>query len=236
MRLNMWDGLALLASIRGLESFRVSARLRLRARRGAPPPNWTRQQTNPRPLTWGFILERVTRIELALSAWEADVLPLNYTRVRHRPESVSIAWSLYLMAGHRCWRPWGRVRFRGGIRVHGTGVGAYGGAPGEALAWTECRLEGRPDRPVMWLSSSGHPCQTRLFGEGTLGLDGAHRRPLCRWARVHHRFVPDAAGRATRPRTARPVPSVCAASQRGTGDPAEAVAIRRETAWRAESS
>jgi hypothetical protein len=24
--------------------------------------------------------ERVTRIELALSAWEADVLPLNYTR------------------------------------------------------------------------------------------------------------------------------------------------------------
>ena len=31
-------------------------------------------------LTWAFMLERVTRIELALSAWEADVLPLNYTR------------------------------------------------------------------------------------------------------------------------------------------------------------
>jgi hypothetical protein len=27
-------------------------------------------------------VERVTRIELALSAWEADVLPLNYTRLR----------------------------------------------------------------------------------------------------------------------------------------------------------
>ena len=27
-----------------------------------------------------FLMERVTRIELALSAWEADVLPLNYTR------------------------------------------------------------------------------------------------------------------------------------------------------------
>ncbi len=26
------------------------------------------------------VSERVTRIELALSAWEADVLPLNYTR------------------------------------------------------------------------------------------------------------------------------------------------------------
>ena len=25
-------------------------------------------------------VERVTRIELAFSAWEADVLPLNYTR------------------------------------------------------------------------------------------------------------------------------------------------------------
>jgi hypothetical protein len=25
-------------------------------------------------------LERATRIELAFSAWEADVLPLNYTR------------------------------------------------------------------------------------------------------------------------------------------------------------
>ena len=31
-------------------------------------------------LSWAFVVERVTRIELALSAWEADVLPLNYTR------------------------------------------------------------------------------------------------------------------------------------------------------------
>ena len=30
-------------------------------------------------------MERVTRIELALSAWEADVLPLNYTREVPRP-------------------------------------------------------------------------------------------------------------------------------------------------------
>src|SRR6476469_207205 len=29
-------------------------------------------------------MERVTRIELALSAWEADVLPLNYPRERRR--------------------------------------------------------------------------------------------------------------------------------------------------------
>ena len=31
------------------------------------------------PLSWAFV-ERVTRVELAFSAWEADVLPLNYTR------------------------------------------------------------------------------------------------------------------------------------------------------------
>jgi hypothetical protein len=33
-----------------------------------------------RSLTCAHVMERVTRIELALSAWEADVLPLNYTR------------------------------------------------------------------------------------------------------------------------------------------------------------
>lgn len=31
--------------------------------------------------TWALTLERVTGIEPALSAWEADVLPLNYTRI-----------------------------------------------------------------------------------------------------------------------------------------------------------
>jgi hypothetical protein len=31
-------------------------------------------------LACGFTSERVTGIEPALSAWEADVLPLNYTR------------------------------------------------------------------------------------------------------------------------------------------------------------
>src|SRR5690242_10035984 len=68
-------------------AWRVAGRgsdLHLGHAEGTPPPNWSRQQTNPRPLTWGFIMERVTRIELALSAWEADVLPLNYTRVRCR--------------------------------------------------------------------------------------------------------------------------------------------------------
>ena len=55
----------------------------------------------PQAADLGLQQERVTRIELALSAWEADVLPLNYTRVRRRPESVSNARSLYLMSGLR---------------------------------------------------------------------------------------------------------------------------------------
>ena len=36
-----------------------------------------------------LFVERVTRIELALSAWEADVLPLNYTRGRRRDYLVA---------------------------------------------------------------------------------------------------------------------------------------------------
>jgi hypothetical protein len=31
-------------------------------------------------VTWAFVLERMTGIEPAYSAWEADVLPLNYIR------------------------------------------------------------------------------------------------------------------------------------------------------------
>ena len=34
--------------------------------------------------------ERVTRIELAFSAWEADVLPLNYTRVKRPSRTIAL--------------------------------------------------------------------------------------------------------------------------------------------------
>jgi prevent-host-death family protein len=42
-----------------------------------PRPGWV-------PLTWAFATERVKGIEPSYSAWEADVLPLNYTRVVRR--------------------------------------------------------------------------------------------------------------------------------------------------------
>jgi hypothetical protein len=34
--------------------------------------------------SWAFLTERVRGIEPPLSAWEADVLPLNYTRATRR--------------------------------------------------------------------------------------------------------------------------------------------------------
>ena len=42
----------------------------------------SKAQTGIHPLIWASTAERVTGIEPALSAWEAEVLPLNYTRVR----------------------------------------------------------------------------------------------------------------------------------------------------------
>ncbi len=73
------------------------------------------------PLTCGFLVERVTRIELALSAWEADVLPLNYTRGRLGP-----AGTCQQPAGHDlprhgtgC-RPLPRATRRGPERPHGS--------------------------------------------------------------------------------------------------------------------
>src|SRR5262249_14507451 len=39
-----------------------------------------RRAVDGMPADLGFPVEQVTRIEPALSAWEADVLPLNYTR------------------------------------------------------------------------------------------------------------------------------------------------------------
>ena len=40
-------------------------------------------------------LERVTGIEPALSAWEADVLPLNYTRAAPGPDGPRLASTSY---------------------------------------------------------------------------------------------------------------------------------------------
>jgi hypothetical protein len=53
-------------------------------------------------LTWAFGLERVTRIELALSAWEADVLPLNYTRAdRWRSQPFGPAEVVFAQTSYR---------------------------------------------------------------------------------------------------------------------------------------
>jgi putative flippase GtrA len=75
----------LLSGLRSAHPIPTSTALLTRLLRNGPPRarhsliDPDNKQT-PGRLTWGFLMERVTRIELALSAWEADVLPLNYTR------------------------------------------------------------------------------------------------------------------------------------------------------------
>jgi hypothetical protein len=170
-------------------------------------------------------MERVTRIELALSAWEADVLPLNYTRVRRRLSRCRMRThsTSCLASGAEAVGPGGVSR--GGCGCGGPELGRTVERWKRVRVGLECRLESRLFDPVMWLLSSGEQQPDAALGEGTLGLDGAHRRPLCRWARVQHRFVPDAAGRAARPRPARPVSKVCPAPQCGAGDLGEAGAV-----------
>jgi hypothetical protein len=48
----------------------------LMARQPLRPGDQARTIPEKMPLTWDYEVERVTRIELALSAWEAERLPL----------------------------------------------------------------------------------------------------------------------------------------------------------------
>ena len=52
-------------------------------------------------LTCGYAVERVTGIEPALSAWEADVLPLNYTRAHLRWPAEGTACVVFAQTSYR---------------------------------------------------------------------------------------------------------------------------------------
>jgi hypothetical protein len=58
----------------------------LMARKTGNRPGTIKIQTGDIVSDLGFHVERVTGIEPALSAWEADVLPLNYTRTAPGPD------------------------------------------------------------------------------------------------------------------------------------------------------
>ena len=134
-------------------------------RRGQREP---RAAKRPRSMTWAFFVERVTRIELALSAWEADVLPLNYTRVRRRPESVSERAPTVPNRRPPVFEPRGLMSFRGGRGgCGGRELGRTVGASRRVRAGPECRLEGRLFDPVLWLLSSGKQQPDAALGEGT---------------------------------------------------------------------
>ncbi len=68
------------------------------------------------PLSCGLGVERVTRIELALSAWEADVLPLNYTRARPASGQPPIYLGLEARPASTCYRM---------VQAAGTGSGPH---------------------------------------------------------------------------------------------------------------
>ncbi len=191
--------------------------------RSADPAERSPPMHKPQAADLGLQEERVTRIELALSAWEADVLPLNYTRVRRRRSRCANGRHFT-----SCQAPGVDAEGPEGVSGAGRGcgqpeLGRTVGAWARVRAGPECRLEGCLFHPVLWLLSSGKHQPDAALGEGTLGLDGAHRRPLCRWARVQYRFVPDAAGRAARPRPAAPVSAMYAASERRARQLPEAV-------------
>ncbi len=125
---------------------------------------------NPRVSDPGVCMERVTRIELALSAWEADVLPLNYTRVTSggpAPRSrCPNARSLYPIVDPRC-PDRGSTCVRGmGSACGGTELGRTVAGGERGRAGPECRLESRLFDPVMWLSSAVQQADAAL-GEGT---------------------------------------------------------------------
>lgn len=138
---------------KGGEGGAVSAR-REDTRREDPRRGTLTDDKTPGSSTWGFSVERVTRIELALSAWEADVLPLNYTRVSHRrPRSGGVGAVAHCTSSQAP-----GVQGRGPPCVpEGGGCGCGGPELGRTVegsqrgcARSECRLERRPFRPVMW--------------------------------------------------------------------------------------
>jgi hypothetical protein len=47
------------------------------------------------------LMERVTGIEPALSAWEADVLPLNYTRGTHMTRWTGAVGAVFAQTSYR---------------------------------------------------------------------------------------------------------------------------------------
>ena len=64
-------------------------------------PRLVRPSLGESPLSWAFRVERVTGIEPALSAWEADVLPLNYTRAHLHCLAVEPACAVFAQTSYR---------------------------------------------------------------------------------------------------------------------------------------
>ena len=84
-----------------LESWSRQANGTLMARQDSYGVSKSRPQVQAVLLTWVFVVERVTGIEPALSAWEADVLPLNYTRAHLHCFAVEPACAVFAQTSYR---------------------------------------------------------------------------------------------------------------------------------------
>jgi hypothetical protein len=71
------------------------------ARTVSDDPQLVRPGLAESPLTCGYTVERVTGIEPALSAWEADVLPLNYTRAHLHCPGTEPACAVFAQTSYR---------------------------------------------------------------------------------------------------------------------------------------
>ena len=73
----------------------------LMARTVLDDPRQARPRLRNNHLTCGYTVERVTGIEPALSAWEADVLPLNYTRAYLHCFATEPACAVFAQTSYR---------------------------------------------------------------------------------------------------------------------------------------
>jgi hypothetical protein len=104
------DDIAVLHMLRGLCQHCESGKYKQISIPPGHPGSAAQEEQRPEPravkwLTWALRVERVKGIEPSLSAWEADVLPLNYTRKRTplylvgQPTRTQVAARLTLRAG-----------------------------------------------------------------------------------------------------------------------------------------
>jgi hypothetical protein len=155
----------------------------LMARRPVNPRNDRRPSVRKTSPTWAFTMERMTGIEPALSAWEADVLPLNYIRraACRTPQGVRISLSSPHPTGTRglpgaphCHRS----RSFSGLRLEPSATSAGSGVSGIRFQVRRARRH-----PSDWHASRKCPVDIKANG-ASWADNGDPYLPGCAWLTV----------------------------------------------------